>query len=216
MPSETLHVLMNGLIDYAGMFPPASLDLAVAARNYADYRAGEHAWMLGRFVVAAARKGEVDPSWPLAMLETVQARTEVCGPITYLEVPAGEMRAKIRLGGERVPEPAAVTRFLRGCAAARIAFKATAGLHHPIRCGTAHGFVNVFLGAALAWRGDDPLATLEETSARAFHFADDAVAWHGHRVSAAELRDVRAQFAISFGSCSFEEPVADLKALGWL
>lgn len=216
MPSETLRVLMNGLIDYAGLFPPAALDMATAVRNYAAYRAGEYAWMLGRFVLPAARKVEVDASWPLAVLETMQARSEVSGPITYLEIPMGEMRAKIRLGGEKVPEPPAVARFLRGCAAARLAFKATAGLHHPIRSGTAHGFVNVFLGAALAWRGDDPLATVEETSASAFHFGDDAVAWHGQRVSAAELREVREQFAISFGSCSFEEPIADLKALGWL
>ena len=216
MPSETLRILMNGLIDYAGLFPPAALDMAAAMNSYAEYRKGEYAWMLGRFVVPAARKGEVDASWPLAVLETTQARTEVCGPITYLEIPMGDVRAKIRLGGETVPEPAAVARFLRACAAARIAFKATAGLHHPIRSGTAHGFVNVFLAAALAWRGDDPLATLEETSASAFHFGDDAVAWHGHRISAAELRDVREKFAISFGSCSFEEPIADLKALGWL
>jgi hypothetical protein len=215
MPSETLRVLMSGLIDYAGLFPPASLDMAAATRNYAEYREGEYAWMLGRFVVPAARKGDVDPSWPLAVLETMQARSEVCGPVTYLEIPMGEMRAKIRLGGDNVPEPTAVARFLRACAAAKIAFKATAGLHHPIRWGTAHGFVNVFLAAALAWRGDDPLATLEETSTSAFHFGD-AVTWHNHRISPAELREVREKFAISFGSCSFEEPIADLKALGWL
>jgi len=79
-----------------------------------------------------------------------------------------------------------------------------------------HGFVNLFLGAALVWRGQGPLPTLEEQSAAAFRFGDEAVEWHGHRVSAEELREVREQFAISFGSCSFEEPVADLRALGWL
>ena len=73
-----------------------------------------------------------------------------------------------------------------------------------------------FLAAALAWRGDDPLATLEEQSAAAFRWGDDAVEWHGHTVSASELREVRDRFAISFGSCSFEEPVQDLEALGLL
>ena len=79
-----------------------------------------------------------------------------------------------------------------------------------------HGFVNLFLAAALAWRGEDPRPTLDEQSAAAFHFGDDAVRWHDHVVTAAELRYVRENFAISFGSCSFEEPIADLQSLGWL
>ena len=218
MPSETIRILMNGLIDYAGLFPPAALDMGTALRNYARYRSREYAWMLGRFVVPAAKVSEVDPSWPLAILHSTPRKMEVAGPVTYYEIalheplPA-EGRAKIRLGGETIPDSAAVARFLRAAAAARAPFKATAGLHHPLRNPPMHGFINLFLAAALAWRGEDPLATLD---ADAFQFGDDAVEWHGHRVPADDLRDVRENFAISFGSCSFEEPIADLQALGWL
>jgi hypothetical protein len=181
--------------------------------------------MLGRFIVPAPRVSEVDASWPASVLESQPRRIEIAGDVTYLEIPldadltsliAAGARAKIRMGGDAFPEPEAVAQFLRAGAAARLPFKATAGLHHPIRNPPMHGFVNLFLAAALAWRGDDPLATLEEQSAGAFYFDDDAVEWHGHRVSAAELRAARERFAISFGSCSFEEPVADLKGLGWL
>jgi hypothetical protein len=82
-----------------------------------------------------------------------------------------------------------------------------------------HGFVNVFLAAALLWHGgseDAAIATLEERSAGAFHFDNLGVEWHSHRMTVAQLRAAREEFAISFGSCSFEEPVRDLQQLGWL
>jgi hypothetical protein len=44
----------------------------------------------------------------------------------------------------------------------------------------------------------------------------DAIAWRSFHWTAAQLRTVRKEFAISFGSCSFEEPIHDLEALGWL
>ena len=47
----SLRALLTGVIDYAGLFPPAALPMADAVRNYDAYRNGEHAWMLGRFVV---------------------------------------------------------------------------------------------------------------------------------------------------------------------
>jgi hypothetical protein len=212
---------MSGLIDYAGLFPPASLDLPAATRNYAAYRASEHAWILGRFVVPTARRDEVDPSWPLALLDPGPPKREIAGDVVYVEIPVRQVadlpsNAKIRLGGDVIPVAASVAKFLLHSAAVRLPFKATAGLHHPLRNPPMHGFVNLFLAAALAWRGEDPLSTLEERDAAAFHFADDAVRWHDHVVTAAELHDVRQKFAISFGSCSFEEPIADLQTLGWL
>ena len=56
-----LRALMTGVIDYAGLFPPARLPLDPAIRNYAAYRAGADAFMLGRFVIPAARLPELDP-----------------------------------------------------------------------------------------------------------------------------------------------------------
>ncbi len=56
--SESAHALLVAGIDYAGLFPPASLDMQAAVDNYAAYRAGSDAWALGRFVVPATRLEE--------------------------------------------------------------------------------------------------------------------------------------------------------------
>jgi hypothetical protein len=63
-----LRALLTGIVDYAGLFPPAGLDLPAAARNYGAYRGSDDAWMLGRFVVPVARIDE------LATLLETQAR----------------------------------------------------------------------------------------------------------------------------------------------
>ena len=60
--------LLAGLIDYAGLFPPAALSMEEAVRNYARYREGEHAWMLGRFVVPEAGAAEVPFEFPKSVL----------------------------------------------------------------------------------------------------------------------------------------------------
>ena len=167
--------------------------------------------------------------------------------VTYYEIPRIEdaatyvpalawsgARAKVRTGGLTAgafPSSIELARFLTICAEARVPFKATAGLHHPLRSvhpltyeadspmGAMHGFLNVFLAAALAYSGlseEEVVATLEETSSDAFQFDDEGVAWHSHRLTADQIRAARESFAIGFGSCSFEEPVADLRALGLL
>ena len=53
--SASLRALLAGAIDYAGMFPPASLPLGQAFDNYLRYRSGPDAWMLGRFVCPVGR-----------------------------------------------------------------------------------------------------------------------------------------------------------------
>ena len=53
-----LRALVSGIVDYAGLFPPAALDMHEAVANYASYRASADAWMLGRFVVPVARVDE--------------------------------------------------------------------------------------------------------------------------------------------------------------
>jgi len=138
------------------------------------------------------------------------------------------LRAKIRTGGvtpDAFPTAERVAAFIRECAAHGVAFKATAGLHHPLRSvrpltyepdaprGTMHGFVNVFLAAALIEHAEE---ILMETDPRAFAFDDDSASWRGHSVATDDLGRIRKEFAHSFGSCSFEEPVADLQELAWL
>jgi hypothetical protein len=140
-------------------------------------------------------------------------------------------RAKIRTGGvtrDAFPAARDIFRFLVACQRENVAFKATAGLHHPVRgsfnltykpqseAGTMYGFLNVFLAAALLRRGESEsvvLGVLGETDARAFEFSNDTVGWQDHRVDAGALRETRREFAISFGSCSFREPVDELTAL---
>jgi hypothetical protein len=141
-------------------------------------------------------------------------------------------RAKIRLGGvtpESVPSVEVVAAFLSACMRERVAWKATAGLHHAVRGvhelapggarATMHGFVNVFLAGALAYFGADEKAiikTLSEEDPGAFKADDDVLRWHDSTMIADQLERVRSEFAISFGSCSFDEPVEDLKGMGWI
>jgi hypothetical protein len=238
--TKSLRVLLERLIDYAGLFPPAGLSMQDAVRNYARYREGEHAWALGRFVVTRDRVEEVPAEFPLSILGIDEVKAdglehakpgafvEITDTALLPELKKRGLRAKIRTGGltaDAFPSTTAVAQFIRACHDAGVAFKATAGLHHPLRCvkpltyeinspaGTMHGFLNVFLAAAMVDHADDIL--LEEDP-RAFTFDDDGVSWRGHRVSTDELATMRRERAISFGSCSFEEPIEDLKVLGWL
>ena len=52
---DAVTAALAGLVDYAGLFPPAGLPLDVVVDQYGRYRAGRHAWMLGRLVVPADR-----------------------------------------------------------------------------------------------------------------------------------------------------------------
>ncbi|MGB3541393.1 MAG: hypothetical protein WBA11_00585, partial [Rubrivirga sp.] len=61
------HALLDGLVDYAGLFPPAALDLEAAVGEYARHRSGDHAWMLQRFIAPAGRLAEGDD--PAATLD---------------------------------------------------------------------------------------------------------------------------------------------------
>src|SRR5262249_3283632 len=110
----------------------------------------------------------------------------------------------------------------------RLPFKATAGLHHPIRSPYAltyaadapraelHGFLNVFMAAAFAWHGQRPIERiLAETDAGTFRF-DEQARWRDWSLTVGQIQEARHEFAHSFGSCSFEEPVHDLEALGFL
>ena len=142
--------------------------------------------------------------------------------------------AKIRTGGvtkEAFPAAFEIARFLVCCAEHDIRFKATAGLHHPWR-GTypltyeagaptakMFGFLNLLVAAALARRGateDDLVAVLQAERGNEFRFDDDELRWRTVRLPRQELVEAHATFALSFGSCSFEEPVLDLRRVALL
>ena len=138
-----------------------------------------------------------------------------------------ELKAKIRCGGvtaDAFPTVAELAGFIGAADAANLPFKATAGLHHPVRrrdAGTGfttHGFLNVMAAAALASRVDPETlhAIVAEEEPSAFWFGDDSFSWRDHSVSLDELLRTRADAFAGFGSCSFSEPVDDLTALGIL
>ena len=143
-------------------------------------------------------------------------------------------RAKVRTGGitiDAFPASADLISFIDTCVRIHVVFKATAGLHHPIRAryrltyeekstwGMMYGFLNVFLAAVFLTRGmeqEDAVKLLEEQSRQAFHFHNDGVGWRGHEIWIDDLVGMRQRVAASFGSCSFSEPIGDLHTLHFL
>lgn len=295
-PAPALQALLRGVVDYAGLFPPASLDMGTAVREYARHRASDEAWALGRMVLPAARLDEFETaardvlprdagrSWALSALlsgdveediarieqfnqrhadaragavivDTVELKAHSLRDVqhaaellerrfdTYMEVPVAEdpaeliaaisrtvAKAKVRTGGvtpDAFPSPQQVLRFFERCLAHGVAFKATAGLHHPWRAdyrlsyaddaprGTMFGFLNVLLSVAALVSGAGERvagALLEEREPAAVRFTAEGACWREHLLSNAALRRARDHMT-SFGSCSFREPIDDLRHL---
>jgi len=144
-------------------------------------------------------------------------------------------RAKIRTGGitaDSFPTTHDIIRFVRACLAANVPFKATAGLHHPIRCfrpltyeanspkGTMHGFLNLFLMTGFAREGYRPSLledVMEEEFDEVFRIEDQSATWRDDfSLNLWQIENLRKHGIQSFGSCSFDEPIADLQKLGIL
>ena len=232
---------LTSIVDYAGLFPPAELSMAESVREYARVRSGPDRWALGRFVVPYARLPELrQPDWELSVIvdrkidvpgaKALETKASTAEQIwssdvpVFFEIPVTALdllkpiaraggRAKIRTGN--VPPSADLARFLLACAAEGVAFKATAGLHHPLRHAEGHGFLNLFVAAALAREGgaeEDVVRLLEERSRDALAFDEAVASWRGRKIPLADVR----HFALSFGSCSFQEPMDHLRELKYL
>ena len=283
---SAIETLLSALIDYAGLYPPAGLDMHTAARSYIEYSHSSHAWALGRFVINLDRfsflcdaagdslrelrlsvivspeadwddlRQLIDKGYaieavevkPTGIAEVGQLAARIpAGMTTYIEVPVqgipAEMldavaatgaRIKLRMGGvsaEAFPSPRAIASMLGELSRRRLVFKATAGLHHPIRgqhalacslespTAVMHGFVNVACAAALLYFGgvaEEAQAVLEEEWQGEWQVTPEAIAWRENSWNGDELNEVRQQFFAGFGSCSFEEPIRELEALRWL
>ncbi|MGI8431482.1 MAG: hypothetical protein ACR2MW_04215 [Chthoniobacterales bacterium] len=133
---------------------------------------------------------------------------------------------KLRTGGvtaDAFPAAAAIAEALVSAARAQVAIKFTAGLHHPVRhfhesVGTKmHGFLNVLGAGVLAaehgWDEAQAEAMLLDEDAAAFTFDDEHFRWHDWTIATAQIR-ARRRLVTSLGSCSFDEPRDDLRALG--
>jgi hypothetical protein len=281
-----IDTLLADLFDYAGLYPPASLDLRSAANNYIEYRRSKHASALGRFILNFDRindlrsiAGSSPDKFKLSVIATedidwnsfarqiedglpvecVEIKCTRPGAIedtlqripatltTYFEVPidadiepalnvirASGARAKIRMGGvvpEAFPTAPDIARMLKALAELRLPFKATAGLHHPVRSihlltyepqaptGIMHGFANLCCVAALLYFGgdvDEARHLLAEEDSTAWQVKAESLCWRDRSWTTEQLAALRREFFISIGSCSFEEPIHDLESLGWL
>ncbi len=226
-----LQALLSNIVDYAGLFPPAALSLEETCENYAQYLKSHEVWMLNRLVLPL-EKLRLGEGWRISALvdaepgplpsevETLETKLPHALSLpTYCEAPLGAIQsgwAKIRTAGASSQQ---VADFLCVAAVMKLSFKATAGLHHPVRSLSMHGFLNVFSAACFAWYGAERefvLDLIDDQEARSFEFSSDSLRWRGHALSTAQIVAARRDFAHSFGSCSFEEPIADLRALGLL
>jgi hypothetical protein len=295
---KAIDALTRGLVDYAGLFPPAGEDMRHAVESYASYLRGDDRHALARFIVPVSRltefeehaeglvrRGGATGRWRLAVLipgdvaegvgevsefnrrhaavsggdgaiiDVVELKATTSDEVgaqsrdlpssvtAYFEIPVSgsvEMlvdavaatghRAKIRTGGvtpDAFPAAEAVVDFIAACQRTGVPFKATAGLHHPLRGEyrltyepgspkwMMYGYLNVFIAAALLHAGETEsiaIGALEECEPSAFVFAEDALTWRDRRLTTAQIQASR-EFAISFGSCSFREPIDELAAL---
>ncbi|MBI3863234.1 MAG: hypothetical protein HY290_15190 [Planctomycetia bacterium] len=313
-----LRALLAGSIDYAGMFPPAGLPLNQAIDELRRHRRGPAGWMIGRFVVPAAKLAELAVSYELerdgrltvivaaadsgdaflknldaaltgvaefparAAIDTLEFRWpadsmrecdaarlgnlvhtaagEIVAsrlqPITmYFELPrpesptagraghelcraaiaalaeynrtAGNLNClagfKLRCGGTdpaAVPSPGEVAAVICECLDRGVFWKATAGLHHPLRRNgdeSMHGFLNLLVAAVLAGvhRLDEKQtrAIVETVDAGQFRFTADGLSWGDFATSSAQVAAAREHSLRSFGSCSIDEPWQDLRLL---
>ncbi len=153
--------------------------------------------------------------------------------ITTLAI--NKQRAKVRTGGvtpDFFPNTHDLIRFVRTCLAANVPFKATAGLHNPIRCfkpltyepnapkGAMHGFLNLFITTGFAREGFKA-EILEEIMEDEFHesfdFQEGGISWHREfMLTIPQLQLLRENGIMSFGSCSFDEPIESLEEIGFL
>ena len=234
--SDARRAALSALIDHAPTFPPASLSAPDALDEDRRARAGEYAWILARLVWPASRLDELEgEDRALSVLldgpyegdmraEAVETRWDAgldrLHGEAYVELPLGDgleekvaalaergLRAKVRCGGAELPTVDALGRFLSVCRAAGVPFKATAGLHHPLATDGRHGFLNVIAACAFG----DAAALTEDV-----RLGPDGLRWRDRSAGPAELERVRREQLVAVGSCSFSEPVDDLKGLGVL
>jgi hypothetical protein len=298
----SLEALLSSVVDYAGLFEPAKLELQPAMVNYAQYQTNPYAWMLGRFILPISRLQEFEQLLPekprqwslsvimtgdvkeamsydkLLLFETLRERSytqlqslnndkivitslefpplppsdieKILSSLpaeieTFFEIPFNSdfksyisvlkhtgAAAKIRTGGVTVDAFPSITQLCQSIfafAEAQIPFKATAGLHHPLPgkhrltseanspVTVMHGFLNVIVLAALVYQQkltpETALELLQESSSNNFQFTTDSISWKNYQLNISQIEETRKRFFRSFGSCSFQEPIDDLKEL---
>ncbi len=286
------------LIDYAGVFPPASLPMADAVERYRRLRSGDDRWVVGRFLCRASQLEELaavatrgmtrgERPWSVGVImdvspgaaasvahefqremspvmEVTSAEVRIgaaptvgalldavsavdAGVAAFIEVdPEHALRAqmdaigsslrdrgmtggaKIRCGGatpDAIPPVEFVSEFVWEASMAGVPFKATAGLHQPIRHldeelgAVRHGFVNLLLGSVAADQGEDRAtvsAIVAEEDSREFTIGPMAASWRHLSFPGSAVRRSRSFGFLAFGSCDADEPIGALRDLAFL
>jgi len=229
--------LLDGLVDDAGLFPPAWLPMAEAL---ARFRSQSSPMLSGRFLCPTDRvaelvevlDGPIDvhligstavtlPDDPRITVRAVELRAGLYdGLPCYLEGIAPEkllghgVFGKLRCGGAHIPSIDDVALYVRQCARHSIPFKATAGLHAAVRGWEStngiphHGYLNLLLAVSRALSGGNVPEVLASTD-------ETALAEEALRLSADQVIAVR-WLLHSYGSCDTARPVADAQKLGLL
>ncbi|MGI9585933.1 MAG: hypothetical protein ACR2N7_10125 [Acidimicrobiia bacterium] len=287
------------LIDYAGLFPPASLSMEDAVREYADATASPRSWAFGRFLCPASRLEELagvatssfhrgDGGWSIGVvfdvdpgpsaavahdfnvemspaIEVSAAEARITDPtpkgigelidtigsigtdvVAFLEVDrrssitrqvaatVTELASRSRAGGAKIrcggttadlfPNVEEVTEFIVAASTNRLAFKATAGLHQPVRhfdqelAVWRHGFVNILVADAAADDGQSHSvveAIVRETDPAAFSIGASMARWKDVSIPGSALRRTRTNGFVAYGSCDLAEPTDALVDLGF-
>ncbi len=314
-----LELFGKKLIDYAGLFPPASLDLRTSFLNFINYQDSRYNWMLSKFIIPAKRLPDLaaiidnekilftkpvhfsilggkevalskffeslsddinrisefkakfgekvitetyEVSIPLELLvipdnkSIIEFFTKVSSgffeklnkniSVFYEAVPNKDLPViaqsitmfnlmghftgyKLRTGGVEASAflpPEKIAHILKICSEHETPMKCTAGLHHPFRHfdksvnTKMHGFINVFCAGIFAYNLDlneyELTRMLLEENPDNFKFSKDSILYENYEVFEEEISDAREKFMISFGSCSFQEPVEDLKSYNLL
>ncbi|MFC5452712.1 hypothetical protein [Paenibacillus aestuarii] len=147
--------------------------------------------------------------------------------ITALKAAGGmSLGLKLRTGGlsaEDFPTALQVAFVIAACRDRHLPLKFTAGLHHPVRMYRSevqthmHGFVNVFAAGLLAHSHQLDFKRIAEIladeQASSFQFSSEGLHWKQFSMTSSEIAAYRDEALCSFGSCSFDEPREEMRAV---
>lgn len=245
VPVERLSELADAAMQYTGSGGDAWRVSALIGANPADAGPRIRAFNTahrGRFVVDVVECRAVSAGSVGASIGPLPGELRIFVELPLLDDPRAmllEIRtagawAKMRTGGvtaDAFPSAREIGRFIARAAELFVPFKATAGLHHPV-CGDypltyeedapnarMFGFLNIFVAAVFAQlhMHERVLAEIvSEEEPTAFRFGEYGLEWRGRTATARQITSARSSLGLAFGSCSFQEPLDGLRAIGLL
>lgn len=170
--------------------------------------------------------GELDVFWETPVDQAAQTIASLA--VHHANTLARTFGYKLRTGGvtaDAFPSSQQIARALVESVKHEVPIKFTAGLHHPVRQfrdevkTKMHGFLNVLGAGVLAaehrWDEKQTTEMLDDEDASSFSFDDKSFAWREWKIDTKQIVE-RRKLVTSFGSCSFDEPREDLRALKFL